>query len=103
MIHEALGIARGTARVRFGGDHGEVLDLGPGDIAVLPVGTGHHRLSDSRGLVVIGAYPPEGAYDLCRGAKADHDRALATIPKVPLPESDPVFGKNGPLTKLWRR
>ena len=29
MIHEALGIARGRARVRFGGAQGEELDLGP--------------------------------------------------------------------------
>ncbi len=43
MIHEVLGIARGTAKVRFGGDKGEVLDLEPGDIAVLPAGTSGYR------------------------------------------------------------
>src|SRR5262249_47430090 len=40
MIHEALGIARGRAKVRFGGAAGEVLVLAPGDVAVLPAGTG---------------------------------------------------------------
>ena len=30
MIHEALGIARGRAKVRFGGARGEVLDVTPG-------------------------------------------------------------------------
>ena len=44
MIHEALGIARGRAKVRFGGEAGEVLELAPGDVAVLPAGTGHQRL-----------------------------------------------------------
>jgi len=102
MIHEALGVARGYARVRFGGDSGEELALAPGDVAVLPAGTGHQRLSDERGLVVIGAYPPQGTYDLCRGGNAEHDEALATIPLVPVPLSDPVHGKNGPLPKLWR-
>ena len=29
MIHEALGIARGRAKVRFGGEAGEVLELPP--------------------------------------------------------------------------
>src|SRR5262249_13679656 len=38
MIHEALGIARGRAKVRFGGAAGKVLELAPGDVAVLPAG-----------------------------------------------------------------
>jgi uncharacterized protein YjlB len=101
-IHEVLGIARGSASVRFGGDKGEVLALGPGDIAVLPAGTGHQRLSDGKGLVVIGAYPPEGVYNLCRGDHpADREAALKTIPLVPKPKSDPVAGRNGPLPALW--
>lgn len=102
MIHEALGIARGRARVRFGGDKGEELDLAPGDIVVLPAGTGHQCIWESPDLSVIGAYPPSGKYDLCRGSKFERDRALLTIPNVPLPDTDPVTGENGPLTELWR-
>ena len=102
MIHEVLGIARGRAKVRFGGDGGEELDVGPGDVAILPAGTGHHGLWVSPDLVVIGAYPPAGQYDLCRGSAAERERALKTIPKVPPPEADPVYGKNGPLLTLWR-
>jgi uncharacterized protein YjlB len=70
---------------------------------VLPAGTGHQRLLGSDDLLVIGAYPPEGTYNLCRDNPAERDKALMTIPKVPLPESDPVLGKDGPLPKLWRR
>jgi uncharacterized protein YjlB len=102
MIHEALGIARGRAKVRFGGDKGEVVDVQAGDLAVLPAGTGHQRLSSSDDLLVIGAYPGEGTYNLCRGEKREHDAALVTIPKVPMPASDPVLGKDGGLVKLWR-
>ncbi|HZP70432.1 MAG TPA: hypothetical protein VFB29_10855 [Pseudolabrys sp.] len=103
MIHEALGIARGTARVQLGGPGGKTFDFEPGDVAVLPAGTGHQRLSGSRDLLVIGAYPPEGTYNLCRADNpADRERALATIPKVPVPRSDPVLGEDGPLPKLWR-
>ena len=98
-----LGIARGHASVRFGGDKGEVLELAPGDIAVLPAGTGHQRLSDSGGLVVIGGYPGEGTYNLCRGDNpGDHGPALKTIPLVPKPASDPVAGRDGPLLGLWQ-
>ena len=103
MIHEVLGIARGTARVQLGGPSGETFDFAAGDVAVLPAGTGHQRLSGSADLLVIGAYPPEGTYNLCRGDNpADRDKALMTIPNVPVPASDPVLGKNGPLAKLWR-
>jgi uncharacterized protein YjlB len=101
QIHEGLGIARGRARVRFGGENGKEIDIGPGDVAVLPAGTGHQCLWASPDLVVIGAYPKGGRFDLCRGSKAEREKALPLIPAVPLPQTDPVHGKNGPLLKLW--
>jgi uncharacterized protein YjlB len=104
MIHEALGIARGTASVQLGGEQGEIIEFAPGDVAVLPAGTGHRRLSASRNLVVIGAYPAEGTYNLCRAEHpADRIEALRTIPEVPLPRSDPITGPSGPLLDLWPR
>jgi len=102
MIHEAMGIARGHAAVRFGGHNGQTIDIAPGDVVVLPAGTGHQRLMASADLVVVGAYPPSGRYNLCRGSKAEHDMALVSIPKVPQPATDPVFGPEGPLMALWR-
>jgi uncharacterized protein YjlB len=102
MIHEALGIARGRATVRFGGENGEEIEIVPGDVAVLPAGTGHQCLAQTPDLVVIGAYPPSGKYNLCRGSKADHAKAIDTIRKVPLPASDPLFGPDGPLVALWQ-
>jgi uncharacterized protein YjlB len=39
--HEVLGIARGGASVRFGGDKGKVFELHAGDVVILPAGTGH--------------------------------------------------------------
>jgi uncharacterized protein YjlB len=102
MIHEVLAVARGRASVRLGGNQGKVVTLAPGDVALLPAGTGHQRLDGTDDFLVIGAYPPQGEYNLCRGSKAEHDMALASIPAVPLPASDPVFGADGPLSRLWR-
>ena len=68
---------------------------------VLPAGIGHQCLWASPDLMVIGTYPKTGKYDLCRGSKGEHARAMKTIPHVPLPDSDPVFGKQGPLLRLW--
>jgi len=95
-------VERGRAKVRLGGDNGEAIDVIAGDVVVLPAGTGHQRLSQTPDLVVIGAYPPNGQYNLCRGSKAEHPQALAVIPNVPPPEADPVFGPEGPLLALWR-
>jgi uncharacterized protein YjlB len=103
MIHEAIGIACGRVRVRFGGRNGREIDLEPGDVAVLPAGTGHQRVSAGGDLLVVGAYPPSGRYNLCRGSRAEHARALKSIPLVPMPESDPVYGADGPLVALWGR
>jgi len=102
MIHEALGIARGRASVRFGGDRGEEVEVAAGDVVILPAGTGHQLIGQAaQELVVIGAYPPSGQYDLCRGSRLEHDKALAAIAQVPRPTSDPVYGDDGPLVTLW--
>jgi uncharacterized protein YjlB len=102
MIHEAMGIARGRAKVRFGGEGGRELEIGPGDVVILPAGTGHQLVTQTQELVVIGAYPPTGKYDLCRGSKSEHNKALRSIVNVPAPDTDPVFGADGPLIALWR-
>jgi uncharacterized protein YjlB len=102
MIHEVLAIARGRAKVRFGGDNGAEIEVAPGDVVILPAGTGHQCLKHSRDLVVIGAYPPSGKYNLCRGTKAEHAKAVAAIRKVLPPATDPAFGPQGPLLALWR-
>lgn len=101
-IHEVLGVARGRAKVRFGGKNGEVIEIGPGDVAILPAGTGHQCVWSSEDFCVVGAYPPEGFRDIFRGSKSEHAQALKTIPAVPLPKTDPVYGKSGPLLKLWQ-
>ena len=102
MIHEAMGVARGRATVLFGGENGEEIEITAGDVVVLPAGTGHQCISHTSDLVVVGAYPPSGKYNLCRASKAERSKALASICKVPLPATDPAFGPKGPLIELWR-
>ena len=102
-VHEVLGVARGNAIVRFGGDNGTELALVAGDVAILPAGTGHQCLSSSPDFSVVGAYPPGPSMDLVRPSKDAHAKALTTIPKVAVPKTDPVLGADGPLVRLWRR
>jgi uncharacterized protein YjlB len=102
-VHEALGVARGHARVRFGGDHGKEIEIAAGDVAVLPAGTGHQCLSASRDFSVVGAYPPGAKMHVTLPTPENHAKALKTIPAVKLPKADPVVGEDGPLVKLWNR
>lgn len=102
MIHEVMGVTRGRAKVRFGGASGREIDLIAGDVMVLPAGVGHQCLWTDPNLIVVGAYPAAGQYNLCRGSKTEYAQALKTIPWVPLPDADPVFGSDGPLMRLWR-
>jgi uncharacterized protein YjlB len=100
-IHEVLGVARGSATVRIGGNKGRTLKVKAGDLLIIPAGTGHQSLKASRMFMAVGAYPPQGTYDECAPTKDDHDRARKTVARVPRPHTDPVFGALGPLLKLW--
>ncbi len=100
--HEVLGIARGNARVRLGGESGRTIELTAGDVVAIPAGIAHKREWASSDLLVIGAYPRGQHPDMCRAAAAGHDRALAAIAAVPLPEADPVTGRAAPLLEYWR-
>jgi len=100
--HEVLGIVRGQVTVMLGGPNGRSFELGPGDVAVLPAGTGHCNAGSSADLLVVGAYPNAMRWDIRRGEPGEREEVLANIRAVPLPESDPVNGEDGSLVKLWR-
>jgi uncharacterized protein YjlB len=101
--HEVLGIARGSARLRIGGAKGRLVDVAAGDVFIHPAGVGHRRLSASKDLLVVGAYPEGGRYDEPRPHQVDHAKAVASIAKVGLPSADPVYGPNGPLLRIWSK
>jgi uncharacterized protein YjlB len=100
--HEVLGIARGNARVQFGGDSGVEVDVEAGDVVVIPAGVAHKNLGSSGDLLVVGGYPRGQEWDMNRGQAGERPQVDRNIAAVPLPDSDPVEGAGGTLTEAWR-
>jgi uncharacterized protein YjlB len=99
--HEALGVYSGEVTVQFGGDDGVVLTAKPGDVIVLPAGTGHKKLSSRGSLGIVGAYPAGAHPDMCRPQGSSLPNRAEAVARVPLPECDPVCGPGGPLFTHW--
>lgn len=93
--HEALGVYRGEVTVLFGGDGGIEITARPGDVIVLPAGTGHKTIGSRGALGVVGAYPQGQHPDTCMPP-------TARIARAPHPAWDPVFGAQGPLLEYWK-
>ena len=100
--HEVLGIARGSARVRLGGEGGQTVELRVGDVVVIPAGVAHKREDASGDLVVIGSYPKGQRPDICQADAAAHEKAAGNVARVALPGCDPVTGRADPLIDCWR-
>jgi uncharacterized protein YjlB len=100
--HEVLGIARGSARLMLGGPSGREFDVEAGDVIAIPAGVAHRRLSSTDDFLVVGGYPPGQSWDLLEGKDGERPRADDNIAHVPMPETDPVGGRAGPLLDRWK-
>jgi uncharacterized protein YjlB len=99
--HEVLAICSGEAQVHLGGETGSVLQVGAGDVVIIPAGVGHKNLGASPDFLVVGAYPPGQQPDLCYGRATERPQNLKNIAAVPLPTTDPLYGPAGPLLAWW--
>jgi uncharacterized protein YjlB len=100
--HEVLGISRGKAAVRLGGDaRGQTFEVRAGDVIIIPAGVAHKNLGSSSDFLVVGAYPLGQKWDMNYGKLGERPQADRNVAQVPLPTTDPVYGRDGQLAKYW--
>jgi uncharacterized protein YjlB len=50
----------------------------------------------------VGGYPEGKDYDIKRGEESELPGVLKHIHKVPLPATDPVYGKEAVILSYWK-
>jgi uncharacterized protein YjlB len=100
--HEVLGVFHGSAKLRLGGEHGQIVEIQSGDVILIPAGVAHQSIGASRDFAVVGAYPDGRQWDLLRGLPGERPKSDRTIAALPIPECDPIYGAKGPLRQIWK-
>jgi uncharacterized protein YjlB len=100
--HEVLGIYEGETVIQLGGNKGKRLKVDKGDVLIIPAGVAHKNLHEDDDIQCIGAYPNGMSYDMNYGKPGERPQSDENIKQVPLPETDPVYGRNGGLTEIWK-
>lgn len=100
--HEVLVCIAGHARIGFGGDTGEEVEMTPGDAVIIPAGVGHKRLSASPDFQVVGAYPPDQNGAITRAGAMALVVAARSIGQLALPAMDPLSGDEPGRLAAWR-
>ncbi len=101
ITHEVLGIYCGECHVSLGGDSGIQLFLEKGDVLLIPAGVAHKNIGASTDFKCIGAYPGGKDFDINLGKSGERPGTDKNIRKVPVPKLDPVYGKEGLLSRYW--
>ena len=101
--HEVLVCVAGRARLRIGGAAGKQISLGGGDALVLPAGVARSFEAATADLQICAAVP-EGAplRDIRPADDVPDPAGLVAIARTPRPATDPLYGAQGPLPRLWR-
>lgn len=101
--HEVLGIYAGACKVQIGGNQGRIFYVEKGDVLIIPAGVSHKNVGATPDFQCVGAYPFDIAYDMKEGKEEEYALAREQIQKVPLPKTDPVYGRQGPLFDYWNQ
>ncbi|KAI9693275.1 MAG: hypothetical protein M1822_005271 [Bathelium mastoideum] len=102
--HEVLCIARGSARLCFGGEEnpGRVEPvMRRGDVVVVPAGVAHRLLEDLEeggSFEMVGSYEAGKSWDMCYGREEERDK-VEGIRRLGWFRRDPIYGDDGPAMR----
>lgn len=99
--HEVLGVIKGGTTLMLGGGNGQKLDIEQGDVLVIPAGVAHKNLGSENQVLCVGAYPEGRGYDINYGASGERPLVDRNIGSVSIPDTDPIYGKEAGLAKIW--
>ncbi len=99
--HKVLGVSKGWVEIQFGGENGRNLKAFAGDIVIIPAGVAHRNINQSMDFKIVGAYPAGQKWDMNYGTSNERPKADENISNVPLPVTDPVYGREGKLLGYW--
>lgn len=100
--HEVLVAVQGKTQLQLGGPAGKIIDFERCDMLILPAGVAHRNVQAENDVVCIGGYPDGRIYDMNYGHSGEREEAEKNIAALPIPEYDPLEGKNGFLTTCWK-
>ena len=90
--HEVLGVYEGEVTVQFGGERGISVTARPGDVIVLPAGTGHKKLASRGALGIVGARSLEQLQPSLDSVNvtlsAEERAAISALSRTPPPATD---------------
>ena len=100
--HEALGVYNGRATLKLGGEKGIEVRIEKGDVLIIPAGVAHKNLDKENAIKCVGAYPNGKDWDMNYGKEGERPKTDKNIAKVPIPDTDPVFGTVRGVQRLWK-
>jgi len=101
--HEVLGVYAGEALLKLGGEQGKEITVTPGDVIVLPAGTGHISLRHSSDFEVVGAYPNGTEPDLISLNDKRPDGVRQKVDSIAIPPLDPLYGTSPAFETYWKQ
>lgn len=102
ITHEVMGVTDGSTTLLLGGESGVRIEIGEGDVIIIPAGVAHRNLGEENQITCIGAYPEGKEFDMNYGKTGERPPTDNNIKKVPMPLTDPVFGLNSGIAEYWK-